>query len=185
MKEQRKNDEPKKSAAREILEYILTLLGTAAVILLLNTFVFINARIPSESMQNTVMAGDRIFGNRLAYLNASPERFDIVIFPAPDDPSKLYIKRIIGLPGETLLVRDGKVYVDGSDEPLDDSFCPEAPEGDFGPYEIPEGCFFMMGDNRNHSLDARFWEHTYVREEAILGKAGFRYWPLTRMGRVS
>ena len=92
---------------------------------------------------------------------------------------------IIGLPGETLLVRDGKVYVDGSDEPLDDSFCPEAPEGDFGPYEIPEGCFFMMGDNRNHSLDARFWEHTYVREEDILGKAGFRYWPLTRMGRVS
>lgn len=185
MKEKSKYEEQKKNFDRETLEYVLTLLGTAAAILMLNTFVFINARIPSESMQNTVMAGDRIFGNRLAYVKSKPERFDIVIFPAPDDPSKLYIKRIIGLPGETLLIEDGKVYVDGADEPLDDSFCPEKPEGDFGPYEIPEGCYFMMGDNRNHSLDARFWEHTFVREEDILGKAGVRYWPLTRMGRVS
>ena len=73
------------------------------------------------------MAGDQIFGNRLAYLFSDPERFDIVIFRYPDDESQLFIKRIIGLPGETVTIEDGKVYINDSTEPLDDSFCPETP----------------------------------------------------------
>lgn len=172
------------SVVAEILDYLKTIVIVVVVVLLLNQFVLINARIPSESMQNTIMVGDQIFGNRLAYRNSDPERFDIVIFRYPDDPDQLFIKRVIGLPGETVEIKDGKVYINGSDTPLDDSFCPETPIGDFGPYEVPEDSYFMLGDNRNWSKDSRFWENTYVHEDAILGKAVLRYWPLNKIGVV-
>ena len=172
------------SVVAEILDYLKTIVIVVVVVLLLNQFVLINARIPSESMQNTIMVGDQIFGNRLAYRNSDPERFDIVIFRYPDDPDQLFIKRVIGLPGETVEINDGKVYINGSDTPLDDSFCPETPIGDFGPYEVPEDSYFMLGDNRNWSKDSRFWENTYVHEDAILGKAVLRYWPLNKIGVV-
>ena len=172
------------SVVAEILDYLKTIVIVVVVVLLLNQFVLINARIPSESMQNTIMVGDQIFGNRLAYRNSDPERFDIVIFRYPDDPDQLFIKRVIGLPGETVEIKDGKVYINGSDTPLDDSFCPETPIGDFGPYEVPEHSYFMLGDNRNWSKDSRFWENTYVHEDAILGKAVLRYWPLNKIGVV-
>ena len=123
------------------------------------------------------MTGDRIFGNRLAYVLGEPERFDIVIFKYPDDESQLFIKRIIGLPGETVEIIDGKVYIDGSDTPLDDSFTLETPTGNYGPYTVPEGCYFMLGDNRNNSKDSRFWQNTFVEEDKILGKAVVKYFP--------
>ena len=106
-----------------------------------------------------------------------PERFDIVIFKYPDDESQRFIKRVIGLPGETVEIREGKVYINGSDTPLDDSFTPETPVGNFGPYTIPEGCYFMLGDNRNNSRDSRMWDNPYVKKEKILGKAVLRYFP--------
>lgn len=147
------------------------------VVLIVNNFILINAKIPSPSMEQTIMTGDRVFGNRLAYLFQDPERFDIVVFKYPDDETKLFIKRIIGLPGETVEIRDGKVYINGSEEPLDDSFTPETPLGDYGPYTVPENSYFMMGDNRNHSSDSRFWNNPYVSEDKILGKAILRYFP--------
>ena len=108
-----------------------------------------------------------------------------MIFKFPDDESKLYIKRVIGLPGDTVVIVDGKVYINGSSEPLDDSFCPEEPLGNFGPYSVPEGSYFMLGDNRNYSADSRFWQNTFVKREKILGKAVLRYWPLSEFGPVS
>ena len=176
----------RKSMGREIWEYVRLILVVVAAVILLTNFVVVNARIPSESMENTILAGDQIFGNRLAYTFGDPERFDIVIFKYPDDESQLYIKRIIGLPGETVTIIDGKVYIDGSDTPLDDSFCPETPDGKGdGVYQVPEDCYFMMGDNRNNSHDSRFWNHKYVARDKILGKALFRYWPLTRLSLVN
>lgn len=127
------------------------------------------------------MPGDRVFGNRLAYVFSEPERFDIIIFKYPDDESQLFIKRVIGLPGETVEIRDGNIYIDGSEEPLDDVDTKETMEGSFGPYTVPEGCYFVMGDNRNNSRDSRYWEHTFVSEDEILGKAVFRYWPVNKM----
>lgn len=122
-----------------------------------------------ESMENTIMTYDRIFGFRLAYgfnMNVfgneisrkwkDPERFDIVIFKYPDDESQLFIKRIIGLPGDKVEIIDGKVYINDSETPLEDSYVPETPLGSFGPYEVPENCYFMMGDNRNNSKDSRY-----------------------------
>ena len=162
---------------REIWEYVKMILIVVLVVLVVNNLILINAKIPSESMEKTIMTGDRIFGNRLAYVLGDPQRFDIVIFRYPDDESQLFIKRIIGLPGETVEITDGKVYIDGSETPLDDSFTPETPTGNYGPYTVPENCYFMLGDNRNNSKDSRFWQNTYVERDAILGKAVLKYFP--------
>ena len=181
----------------EIWDYVKMIIIVVVVVLFVNNFILINAKIPSESMENTIMTGDRVFGFRLAYgLNVDlfgnhiskkvkdPERFDIIIFKYPDDESQLFIKRLIGLPGETVEIRDGKVYIDGALEPLDDSFCPETPEGSFGPYTVPEGCYFMLGDNRNHSMDSRYWQNPFVEEDAIEAEVAVRYWPLNKIGTV-
>ena len=178
-KETPKNEQ--NSIGREIWEYVRIVLIVVGAVTLVNQFLIINAVIPSGSMETTIMEGDRIFGNRLAYLNSDPERFDIIIFKYPDDETKTFIKRVIGLPGETVEIRDGKVYINGSAEPLDDSFCPEMPTGDFGPYVVPEDSYFVMGDNRENSHDSRYWVNTYVERSAIMGKAVLRYWPLNKI----
>jgi signal peptidase I len=107
-----------------------------------------------------------------------PQRFDIIIFRYPDNEKELYIKRLIGLPGETVEIFEGKVYINGAEVPLPDDFIEEPMYGSFGPYQVPENCYFMLGDNRNNSKDSRFWDNPYVTFDQIVGKALFRYfWP--------
>ena len=173
--------EEKASVGKELFQWVLVILGAVILAFLIDTFVIVNAQIPSGSMENTIMTGDRVFGNRLAYKFSDPKRFDIIIFKYPDDESQLFIKRIIGLPGETVEIHDGNIYINGSDSPLEDVDIKEPMEGSFGPYTVPEGCYFVMGDNRNNSRDSRYWENTFVSEDAILGKAVLRYWPLNKM----
>jgi signal peptidase I len=127
-------------------------------------------------MENTIMTNDRVVAFRLFYLFSKPKRFDIVVFPAPDEPETLFVKRVIGLPGETVNIINGKVYIDGSSEPLDDSFTIGDDRSNFGPYDIPDDNYFMMGDNRELSKDSRYWENAGVREDTILGKVIFRYY---------
>lgn len=184
LEDNKNGGEARKAILREIKEDVILLVCTIAVVLALNSFVIINAKIPSASMENTVMEGDRIFGLRLAYLFDDPARYDIIIFRYPDDEEVLFIKRIIGLPGESVLIRDGKVYIDESEVALDDSFCPEVPEGNYGPYLVPEGHYFVMGDNRQHSNDSRFWDNHFVSADQIVGQAGLRYWPISKLGLV-
>ena len=93
----------------------------------------------------------------------------------------MFIKRIIGLPGEKVEIIDGKVYINDSKEPLEEDYIKEEMEGSFGPYDVPEGCYFMMGDNRNDSLDSRFWNDKYVKKDAILGKAKLQYYPKIKL----
>lgn len=159
------------------MEYLKMIIFVVVVVLIVNNFLLINAKIPSESMEQTIMTGDRVFGNRLAYVFGEPERYDIIIFKYPDNEKELFIKRIIGMPGETVEIKDGKVYINGSKEPLDDSFTPETPVGDYGPYTVPADSYFVLGDNRNYSKDSRFWNNTYVAEDKILGKAVLKYFP--------
>lgn len=184
----RKDSEKKPEEPFNLIKEILSLLGTMAVaaiaVMLLKEFVIINAFIPSGSMEHTISPGDRVIGNRLAYITEEPERGDIVIFKYPDDEEQLFVKRVIGLPGETVIVEDAKVYIGG--ELLEENYLKEEWTIDNGPYifEIPEGSYLVLGDNRNNSKDARYWENTYVTEDKILGEAVFRYWPFDSMGTL-
>ncbi len=159
----------------EVKEWTLVLGIAVLASLFINFFIIVNATVPSSSMEKTIMTNDRVLGFRLSYLFSDPKRGDIVIFRYPDDEEILYIKRIIGMPGETVEIHGGNVYVDG--EALDEPYIAEITRGDFGPFYVPENSYFMMGDNRNNSSDSRFWQNKFVKKEKIIGKAILRYWP--------
>ena len=127
---------------RELLGYVKVIVIVVVITLVINNVVLINAKIPSPSMEKTLMVKDRLFGFRLAYE-----------------------------------IKDGKVYIDGSPTPLDDSFIPEKMVGSYGPYTVPENCYFMLGDNRNDSKDSRSWKNKFVRFDQLVGKAVVRYYP--------
>ena len=166
---------------KEFLNTAIYLLCVLGAVWLVITFVGQRTEVEGASMENTLHNGDNLIVDKLSYRFHDPERFDIVIFKFPDDESQLFIKRVIGLPGETVEILDGKVYIDGSDTPLDDSFTAETPIGDFGPYVVPEGSYFMLGDNRNCSRDSRYWIHPFVQKDKILGKAVLRYFPSPKL----
>ena len=175
--------EPKTNWKKEVWEWAKIIVAAAAIALFLNTFIIANSRVPSGSMETTIMTGDRVIGSRLTYKFEDPERGDIAIFRFPDDEKIYYVKRIIGLPGDTIDIVDGHVYLNGSDTPLEEPYIrepmlPEAPMH----FEVPEDSYFMMGDNRNYSADARRWQNTYVKKEKIIAKVLFRYYP--RIGMI-
>lgn len=177
----------KQAKLKSVLDFCLPIIIALIVAVLLKTLVFANAEVPTGSMLNTIQEGDRIIASRLEYNFHDPERYDIIIFRAPDkvavgDNKTYYVKRVIGLPGETVTIKDGKVFVtdaNGQTQELRDDFVTvEEPLGDFGPYEVPEDSYFVLGDNRNHSADSRAWVTTnYVQRKLIIGKVKFRYFP--------
>ncbi len=167
---------------KEIIGWVITLVIALVVAVLVNKFVIVKVTSPTPSMENTFLVDETVVTNRMAYLFSDPKRGDIVVFPYPDDVTQDYIKRIIGLPGETVEGKDGIVYING--EPLTENYLKETPEGDFGPYTIPDGCYWMMGDNRNVSMDARDWDNKFVKKEDIKGKALFKYPNFKWFGRV-
>lgn len=175
--------EPETNWKRELWEWVKIIITAALIAFFLNSCIIANSRVPSASMETTIMTGDRVIGSRLTYKFNEPERGDIAIFRFPDDESIYYVKRVIGLPGETVDIVDGQVYLNGSKEPLEEPYLREAmwPEPPMH-FEVPEGCYFMMGDNRNYSSDARRWENTYVKKEKLIAKVLFRYYP--RIGKV-
>jgi len=177
-------EEEKIDIKKEILSWVLTLAVTFVLIFVLKNYVIINAMVPTGSMENTIMPEDQMFGNRLAYVFSEPERGDIIFFYYPDDEKQKFVKRIIGLPGETVTIENAKVYINGVE--LEEPYLKETWVNGTGPYEfhVPEGCYFVMGDNRNTSQDARYWRNTYVAKEKIIGQAGFIYYPFDRIGVV-
>ncbi len=164
----------------EIISWIKIIITAAVIAFLLNNFIIANSRVPSGSMEKTIMTGDRVIGSRLSYYFGDPKRGDIAIFHFPDDPTgkTYYVKRVIGLPGDIIDIRDGKVYINNSETPLEEPYLPEPmePEPD-AHYEVPEDCYFMLGDNRNFSADARRWKHKFVEKDKIIAKVLFRYFP--------
>jgi len=171
---------------KEMFDLLANVAITVVVLVILREYVIINAYIPSSSMENTIMPKDRIIGNRLAYLFSEPERGDIIIFKYPDDERQLFVKRIIGLPGEAVKIEDSKVYIGEEEILLEEPYLKDEwlIGNDGYSFEIPEGSYLALGDNRNNSKDSRYWKNTYVTEEEILGKAVFRYWPFDRFGKL-
>ncbi len=169
----------KNTLKKEIFSWIRTILLALCLAFFINNFIIVNATVPTGSMETTIMSDDRIIALRLNYYFTSPKRGDIVVFKYPDDPEQktLYVKRIIGLPGDKVEIYDGKVYINNSVEPLEDEYVTKSATGDYGPFEVPEDCYFMMGDNRDNSLDSRFWADKYVKRNKILGKVIFGYYP--------
>lgn len=188
----------KQKIVRELFSWVWTLVFAVVCALIITQFFIVNARVPSASMEDTIMTGDRLIANRLAYKFGSVKRFDIVVFKFPDkDPNvnpnvskgdkeanTLFIKRVIGLPGEKVTIKDNEVYINDSTEPLKDEFIKEPMESPDMEFEVPEDCYFMMGDNRNNSHDSRYWQNHFVRKDEILGKAVFKYFPVNHMGII-
>lgn len=166
----------------ELISWIQILVTAAVIAFVINTFIIANSRVPSGSMENTIMTGDRVIGSRLNYKFGNPKRGDIAIFIYPDDEARgiktYYVKRIIGMPGDTVDIVDGKVYLNNSDTPLDESYIrePMEPEPPLH-YEVPEDSYFMMGDNRNYSNDSRRWNNSFVKREKLIAKVMFQYFP--------
>jgi signal peptidase I, bacterial type len=171
------NEEQKTKAKSEIISWVKTIIFALVLAFFINNFIIVNATVPTGSMENTIMPKNRIIALRLIYYFENPERGDIVVFKYPDNEEILYVKRVIGLPGDTVEVKDGRVYINGADTPIADEYIKETAYGNYGPYEVPDGSYFMMGDNRNESLDSRFWVNKFVEKDKILGKVYFKYYP--------
>lgn len=162
---------------KEIISWVIVILAAVLSALFINGYIIVHANVPTGSMLETIPLNSRVVGLKLTYMFSDPKRFDIVVFPFPDNEDELYVKRIIGLPGETINIRDGKVYVNDQQEPLRDDFIREESHFNGGPYIVPDGHYFMMGDNRNDSADSREWVHKYLAREKIIGKLYFSYYP--------
>ncbi|NLI88963.1 MAG: signal peptidase I [Epulopiscium sp.] len=173
----------KKEVFKEIINWIVDI-GIAIVIALFITkFIITHTYIPTGSMIPTIEIDDHLIINRVPLYFKNPKAGEIVIF----HNDKELIKRVIAVPGDTLDIRDGKVYVNG--EELDEPYLNEPDstyvfmmEEDVFPIEIPEDRYFLMGDNRNNSEDSRHFG--MIHRKAIYAKSGFRIWPLNRIGRV-
>ena len=186
------------SPRRVFVEYGVILVVALAVAFVLQAFVVKPYRIPSPSMVPTLDPGDRVLVARFLYHFTSPAHGDIVVFRYPRDTHVVFIKRVIGLPGDTLSLRDGHVYVNGvrQNEPyvakVNGRPSPTDPAPPIAgstitepwslnqPYKVPPGTYFMMGDNRLDSDDSRVWGPVPARD--LIGKAFFIYWPLRRIG---
>lgn len=185
-KAKREEKEKNKTGLQIFAEYLRVIAIAALVAFLVCKFVIINAKVPSESMEPTIMTGDRLIGLRMPYYFSDPKRGDIVIFETPDPANKgdLYIKRVIGLPGETVVIVEGKVRIvdkEGNITELEENYLPS----NYKPYNpnssinnqsvtLGDDEYFMMGDNRNHSSDSRAWGP--VKRKAIKAKAWLRYY---------
>jgi len=167
----------KQEIIKEVISWTKTVVLAVVFALVITQFVIVNAKVPTGSMENIIMPNDRIVAFRLSYTFSSPQRFDIVVFHNPDDRTELYVKRVIGLPGETVTIRGGQVFINDETTPLRDSFVSWPKHEYFEAITVPENSFYMLGDNRNNSLDSRMWNNKFVPVEDILGKVLFRYFP--------
>mgnify|MGYP001474851026 FL=1 len=180
--------EKKKTRTREYIESILI---AALIALLVRSFVIQAYKIPSGSMEPTLLVGDHLLVNRLSYVvkmpfvdnvlftTGKPKRGDIIVFRYPEDPTKDYIKRVIATGGETVEIRNKTIFIDGKKikdpwghfrpEPASRGFLPFIDKDNIPPVKVPQDSYFVMGDNRDNSLDSRYWG--FVEKRHLVGKA--------------
>lgn len=173
--EKEKAQKKEKSELRELIEVIISSVAIAAFLII---FVVQAFYIPSGSMIPTLMPGDRILVNKFIYRFTEPKPGDIMVFRFPLDPKRHFIKRVIALEDQTVELRQGKLYI--NDKLIEQPYLPHLYQNDFGPFKVPKGQFFMLGDNRDNSEDSRFWGG--VPRKNVIGQAFVTYWPLNRLG---
>jgi signal peptidase I len=164
-----------------ILKEVIITLGLAAVLYLLMNLIIQSSIVENVSMQPGLYEGQRLIVVKSAYWFGQPQRGDIIIIYPPIEPDRQWVKRLIGLPGDTVEVHNGTVFV--NDIPLDEPYTKEQPDYDYPAYTVPEDQYFVLGDNRNNSEDSHFgWT---LSSQEIVGKAWLRFWPLDKWGLVN
>ena len=167
-------------------DYLVLIAIALSIAILFTRFIAIRSVVDGSSMNPTLTDLDNVLVNRVTYAFSEPQRFDIVVFELKNEPGTFYIKRVIGLPGETVTIRDGEVYINGAR--LEGDVYGNAPvrrpgraaEG----VTLGEGEYFVMGDNRNNSLDSRFNEPGSIQRHQLIGKVLLRIWPLSSFGVI-
>lgn len=175
--------EEKPNVMRELLGMLVYVGIVLAITFLIITFVGQRTHVSGESMENTLDDGDQLIVDKLTYRFHDPERFDIIVFPFRYKDNTYYIKRIIGLPGETVQIADGEIYING--EVLEESYGREVMQ-DAGqaaePITLGDDEYFVLGDNRNYSSDSRDPSVALIHRKEIIGRAWLRIWPLDSFG---
>ncbi len=171
-----KREKKKKS---ELREWIETIVGSVVLAAFLIIFVAQSFVVQGSSMSPTLENGERLVVEKVSYRFSEPDYGDIVVFKFPYNPQEEFIKRIIGLPGDTIMISRGQVYVNG--ELIPENYISEPPLMGFTPQVVPDEHYFVLGDNRNNSLDSRDGRVGFVPKDLIVGRAVWRYWPVTQL----
>lgn len=174
-----------KSILKELMGWLLYIIIIVGAAYLIVTFVGQRTQVSGSSMETTLSDGDQLIVDKISYRFRNPKRYDIIVFPYQYEPNTYYIKRIIGLPGETIQIIDGYIYIDG--EQLDEHYGNELmndPGIAAEPVALGEDEYFVLGDNRNNSQDSRAVNVGVIHRKDILGRAWIRIWPLDSMGVI-
>jgi len=185
--EQQAEKEQETSIAKEILGWILYIAIIIGVTYFIVTYVGQRTKVSGDSMESTLQDGDNLIVDKTSYRFRDPKRFEIIVFPYKYEEDTYYIKRIIGLPGETVQIQGGEIYING--EILEESYGLEKIwEGYEGiaknPITLGEDEYFVLGDNRNHSADSREQNVGLLKRDDLIGRAWIRIWPLDNMGVI-
>lgn len=177
---------PQPNQENSLVEWVKTIGVSLLLAFGIRTFVAEARYIPSESMLPTLEVNDRLIIDKVTYDFRTPERGEIVVFQPTQALREqgfkdAFIKRIVGLPGEQVEVRKGRVLING--QPLTESYVASPPDYEYGPVVVPPEHYLVLGDNRNHSFDSHFWG--FVPRQNIIGRAAVRFWPLHRIGSIS
>ena len=170
-----KKEKPKKTLKQEIIEWVVTLAVALVIAVVVRTYFVEPVRVDGNSMYPTLKHGEVMIVSKMAYrFGGEPERFDVVICHYPNRGNTNFVKRIVGLPGDVVEIRNGKLVVNGVT--YAEKFLHEAIAEDFGPIIVPEGTYFVMGDNRNNSNDSRRAEVGPLEREYVVGKVNAVLW---------
>jgi len=165
-----------KSQLRELVETIVSAVLIAAFIMI---FIARAYTVNGDSMLPTLHHGERLLVDKISYRFIEPSRGEIIVFKNPSNPSEQFVKRVIGLPGDKVAISQGVVYI--NDQPIEEDYILAPPRIGFAPQIVPEGTYFVLGDNRNNSEDSRFSRVGFLPKELIIGRAIWRYWPLSKI----